>query len=1135
MRIRRLKSLIIFGVLMTFVLGAGIALRNIILRQVRKQIETTFHYGKIRLTVLPPAIVLEDVRSASSSPFFAAEKVVLQISTRSLFRRDRPLRVFIDRPVLRLYTRPNPEPRNPPSLELRLPFSVENGVVRDGEIYYWGQGVSVLARDVQAAFRQTANALVLRAECGEYNVLLDALPGPLSGTASLLLEGRGKDLRLRRLTVQGPDYLLKANGVLTNPKDPEFELAVFARGPVERLAAAFDLPFAWDGTADGRLRIVRKGGRTRLTGALTGDDLILSGRPLGRVAAGVTLAEGEDGRVDVQIKNAGAPMEYLDITFGRGLVRGEARGLHLDPIMRDIRIPWPVRSPVWGGFTIENGKLEADGEFRDDIVLEEPGRYPFRGRIKLDWDGGTRLAFASEMMETSFGRLAVDGGLVIGGDIRVEIRGDITDARKSLAFVSRILDEPLNLPDIRGRGAAGVKILGNFEAPEVKIEFDLAPAGFDVFDFSSAGGLVEIARGEASGLIKSRDPDLRGEARLAVREGALDVDISGADGLIERILPRLGIDIPLTGRTAGRFTIRDRGRGLNVTGDIASADIRFAGRSFEQATGRLEYAEAENALTLSKFKAGLDRGQIEGVLSLAFGTRDYVLEAEARGLDLGAMDPKLEGKAAFSVIGRGNLDRDRARGRLTVQGLRYGTFERVDAEGTLEVGFRGDILEAVFKGFLNPGRNDLELLFRYPESGEEWFVSAKGNIFNPDRLLPWPGAKGEIRYLAEVRGGEGPTRLNGVVEVMGTVFPIPDFAHALTDFAGLVSIQNNRAVIRSFQAKMGGGDVYGSGEIVFGGGGIERLDVRADGRDMVLSLFERTRAQADASFHLLKDAAGFSLSGDVDVRKLTWRREIAEKLAFAASPYPGAEREPSVLDDLGLDIRLRAEDGVVLENALGRIEGRFDLTIAGTVASPIILGDIEGLRGSVEFQDRTFRVLRTRLSFYNPAAEPSIDFRGETYLKDYRVTFTLAGVPSKLRPEFSSSPPLPPEDVLALLALGESFKRTYSYDASSGVGTGALISGQLTDEAKKRAEKLFSLDRFRIDPFVLGASTDMTARLTVGKKISRNIILLYSTNLTSQREEIVRLEWEFTESFSLVAMRDDRGRLSIDAKIRRRF
>jgi translocation and assembly module TamB len=103
------------------------------------------------------------------------------------------------------------------------------------------------------------------------------------------------------------------------------------------------------------------------------------------------------------------------------------------------------------------------------------------------------------------------------------------------------------------------------------------------------------------------------------------------------------------------------------------------------------------------------------------------------------------------------------------------------------------------------------------------------------------------------------------------------------------------------------------------------------------------------------------------------------------------------------------------------------------------------------------------------------------------------------------------------------------------MGTGSLLSFQLAEEAKRRAEKLFALDSFRIDPFVLGASTEMTARLTVGKRISRNIILLYSTNLTSQREDLVRLEWEYSDGFALVVMRDERGRVSLDAKIRKRF
>jgi translocation and assembly module TamB len=180
--------------------------------------------------------------------------------------------------------------------------------------------------------------------------------------------------------------------------------------------------------------------------------------------------------------------------------------------------------------------------------------------------------------------------------------------------------------------------------------------------------------------------------------------------------------------------------------------------------------------------------------------------------------------------------------------------------------------------------------------------------------------------------------------------------------------------------------------------------------------------------------------------------------------------------------------------------------------------------------------LNGRVSFINPQTiEPYLSFKGETYVKDYRVTFSLDGLVDRLNPEFSSSPPLPPEDVLALLALGEAFKRTYSYDMSTRISTASLLSLQLSEEAKKQAEGLFLVDRFRIDPFVIGSSAEVTARLTVGKNISRNFFILYSTNLTTQREEIIRMEWQLSRDLSIVGTRDEEGRIGFDFKIHKRF
>ncbi|MFC2158775.1 translocation/assembly module TamB domain-containing protein, partial [Acidobacteriota bacterium] len=403
-------------------------------------------------------------------------------------------------------------------------------------------------------------------------------------------------------------------------------------------------------------------------------------------------------------------------------------------------------------------------------------------------------------------------------------------------------------------------------------------------------------------------------------------------------------------------------------------------------------------------------------------------------------------------------------------------------------------------------------------------------------LLPWPGALGIVDYRANLKFPGSPEVITGLIGIEGTVFPFPRFPHAVRDYEGLIRVNDRDLTITNFRGKLGGGDLVGSGRIHLGPKDVDEIDIRAEGRNLQLSLLERTMTQAQGTMRLLKDPDKFVLSGDFNIQRLLWRREIDEKFVFSSNPYYLMRREPGFFDDLTLDIRLRAEEDAWMENTLGRFRGRFDLTVGGNINSPILLGDLEAVEGDVYFQDRQFRIIRGRVSFFNPLLiEPYLSFQGETYIKDYRVTFALDGLWPNIVPELNSSPPLPPEDVLALLTLGESFRRTYHYDRSASQGTASLLSFQLSEEAKKRAESLFNIDRFRIDPFVMGSSAEMTARLTVGKKLSRNFFILYSTNLATQREEITRIEWELTRDLSIVATRDEEGRVSLDVKIHKRF
>jgi len=1136
MRIRRLKSLIAFSLLVLLLLGGAIFLKNLILHQVKKKIEATLHYARLRLTVIPPAIVLEDVRTVSASPFFSAEQVIIQIPFLSLLKRDRPLRVFIERPVLRIYENPRPDQKQKVALKFPLPISIENGFIRDGEFYYWGEKTSFTSYRIKAFFRQAQDRLVLRAESDENSLLLDSLDYPLTGKASVSLEGKGNTIAINRIRAFGPEFIIKGQGVLSNPEQPEFEIQAALHGHTNLIQDMFDLPFNWMGTADGKGTLTLKKGEMAFRADLTSSDLVLNTIALGNVEGKVVIGGQAGGRVALVMQKRAAPKEFMDITFKEGKVEGKARDFHLDPIIEYVRLPWPVSSPVTGNFAVDKGRLHALAQFNDDFLAVTPGRFGFRGIVDFNWDGKKKISFTSQKLESSFAVMNVDGTIEIGKDIQVVIQGDVADVKQGREFTSLILKERLDFPEIRGQGTTEIKILGDFASPQIKAEFSLVPGGFAKFEAGSVSGLAEIAKGELSGLFKINDSSMKGDLRLLSRPKDLNVKIHIEEGLIEKILPALDLDIPLQGRASGDIEITEKGQNLLVQGDFAAPRVNLAGQDLRDVKGKLLWTDESKTLAFPEIAASLFGGKAKGYFLVGFKNKDFDIDLTAENVSLSSIYSPVKGQLAFGLKGKGLFSRDFVKGKFDLKDLQAASFERAGAAGDIELSYIDDRLNVKLDGRLEPGDNDFSLTFSYPQAEKSYSLNLKGRLSNFDLFLPWKGVKGEANFLAEIKGPKPSTQLSGVIDFKGPLFPFPDFAQALTDYTGLVFIQNNKVSVRSLQAKLGGGNVFGSGEIRIGKGGLEFVDLRAEGKDMVLSLLERTRALADGSLRLLRDENRFALSGEFLIKQLSWRRELDEKFSFSSSPYIEAKKEPSIFDDMTLDIRLRADDSAVVENALGRIQGRFDLTIAGNAGSPIVLGDIEGLRGDVYFQDRKFRVLRAKLSFFNPTTvEPYLDFRGETFLKDYRVTFSLTGLVDHLRPEFASSPPLPPEDVLALLALGESFKRTYSYDTSSQLSTGSLLSFQIAEEAKKRAEKLFSLDRFRIDPFVLGASTEMTARLTVGKKISRNIILLYSTNLTTQREEIVRLEWEFRDNFSLVGMRDERGRLSFDAKIRKRF
>jgi len=714
------------------------------------------------------------------------------------------------------------------------------------------------------------------------------------------------------------------------------------------------------------------------------------------------------------------------------------------------------------------------------------------------------------------------------------IDGEIKDLRKAREFVSLLLQKNFDIPDIRGMGQSSIHIFGGFGRPEIHAEFSMSPGGFDKFDFQSVEGEADITDNGFNGQFFVVDPQVRGKIDVITHMGEVKVNAGLEKGLVENLLPRFGIFIPLKGEAAGDFEYRQKGEEVELKGNFSSSNLDFASQSLTKVKGRLDWDG--KSFSFPELGFNFYGGKITGSARLHYPSNEFAIDVSGVGINMSSIFGPAEGFLSFGASGKGSLDKDSASGDFQIKDLVFDPFQKTEARGKMQVSFLDNRIQLELDGNFEPGQNRFFVSIGIPFQDDSISGDIRGSFTNYDLLLPWEGAQGKINYIAEIRGTRAEPNVKGVIDFQGKVFPFPNFAHALRNYSGLVFFENGEFSVRSIQGKFGGGDILGSGRLKLGKGGVEVIDVKAEGKNLLLSPLERTKALTDGSISLVKDAKKFVLNGEFLVHRLTWRREITENFAFSTSPYYEPREEPGFFDGITLNLKIKADDDAWMENSLGRIRGRFDLNIMGNINSPIVLGDIEALDGELNFQDRKFRILNGRVSFINPQTiEPYLSFKGETYVKDYRVTFSLDGLLDHLNPEFSSSPPLPPEDVLALLAMGEAFKRTYSYDMSTRLSTASLLSFQLSEEAKKKAEALFLVDRFRIDPFVIGSSAEVTARLTVGKNISRNFFILYSTNLTTQREEIIRMEWQLTRDLSIVGTRDEQGRIGFDFKIHKRF
>jgi len=1123
--------------------------KNVLLSEVRKGIGKSFAFDRLTVSYFPPALVIENFRSLADPPALRARRVRIGLPYTSLLRNRKILSVSIDSPEFHIRPPAAGTPRRkarPPLSILELPFAIESGEIENGTVIFERGPTTVAARGVQATVTQNGDAFAIRATAASCGYTSPRRGATELGALTVLLAGKGEDVTVNRLSVEGPGLNLTASGLVRDFFRPAIEADIRFDVDIEIVDDLLRMPFSWKGRAAGEGRLERKDGLVSFATDVSSTTLVLNDVPMGDLRGRFDLSPDKRGRLAVDMQKPGRPAESLTLSFLKGRVEGRAQPVIVDPIMHEIHVTWPVRSPAWGTFSVQKGQVDADVEFRDSGLEREGDSFAFRGPVKVGVDvPKAHVAIDAQGLDTGFGRLQGTAVFDIRGDIDARVQGQVSNVKDAREFLSLVLRQKWGFGEIRGAGYVEARLGGRTAAPDVSIKATVSPGGFDLFNAAFIDADVGIGHSGFTGRFDVDDPALKGAITIGSGRDGLEVDVKNGEGDLERVLPALRLPIKLAGRVAGDFKMFQRLDGAQeYTGTFTSPKVAGYGQTGSRVSGSLGWKDG--VLTFPELTMDLHGGRFDGRLIIGTVNGEFDIDVRGEELDFATVVPTASGRLSLSMSGRGVFGRDKLPGLFTIKDMELSPLDRTEARGELALGVADGKIGLDLKGGLVPGDNPFTGTFVFPLSGEPFAGTVKGRITTMDLIVPWNGAQGRVDYTANVRETAEAASVTVGLDIAAPVMPLPGFAYAVTDFTSAMTYKDGLLDIPSIAGKLGGGPLTGSGQIGVTGGEIATMDLKLEGKEMVLSPMERMRAQADGTLRILKDARRFVTEGEILFRRLSFRREIYEGFGFSsASSTPTAG--PSFFDGMSLNVRLRADENCAIENSLGRFAARFSLSAVGAFDAPVLLGDINILSGDFYFQDRPFRVIHGRLSFTDIVnAEPYLDFRGETYVKDYRVTLELSGPVSRLKPAFSSSPPLPPDEILSLLALGESFQRmyySYSGDRSTAVNTASLLTYQIADLAKRGTGGVLSLDRLRLDPYLpRGGQGGIAARLTVGKKVSQNLLVLYSTVLASSsvRAEIdevpiFRFEWDISRRFSLVGGRDDRGRLGFDVKFRKRF
>jgi translocation and assembly module TamB len=424
-------------------------------------------------------------------------------------------------------------------------------------------------------------------------------------------------------------------------------------------------------------------------------------------------------------------------------------------------------------------------------------------------------------------------------------------------------------------------------------------------------------------------------------------------------------------------------------------------------------------------------------------------------------------------------------------------------------------------------------------------IAGAANLRLFSGFVPNLDVRGPAQVDAAIAGTLSSPQITGRVHVQDTSVRYGDFPAGLSQLSGDFIFDASRISFTDLTSETGGGRLQLSGSLTYGNGPLN-YDLTARTEQVRVRYPVGMSWLAGGDLRLLGTAQAATLSGHVTVDRLLMSEgfDITSLVASSTETTSGPRATSPFLRNLQFDVQADTTPGAVLEWSSGRFQSEANIRVRGTWDHPVLLGNVHLLSGEMSMRGNQYRLTRGDINFANPfRADPVLNVEVGTTIQQYEVTVDFTGPASHLTMAYRSDPPLPSGDIITLLALGQPGEESMLRGGAAAVqtpqlGATTLLSEAISSQLGGRVQRLFGIRHFSVDPDYIAATSatqNPGARVTIAEQFSRNLVITYSTDVTSTQEQVIQIEYTVRPDVSVVALRDENGTFGIDVVRRQRF